>query len=645
MRWLVILLLVLAAPAWAQDAEPGTSLENRALTAVERERYVKARDLAEALLQRDPNSVIGHYVLGVCYYEAEGSLPRAKFHFAAALHQIEQRGRPPFPEGERRRMHLNVLERLLYTAHEMELYEEELALLDRLDEDYGMRYPWQKYWVFMKQGKLEEARSGLLRDLDNLRAMRGELSDLEYSRAYLGGLNTLGAVLSEMGDEQASYEVFKRMVSESKANGWPQEAVYLSNAGECALNLGDLKAAEQYFLEATRFGSRWTYSNPWAWLADIYLAQGRLPESVSAARQVRPWERGRIAVLNETSWAQNMEALARVLMVTGHEDRALILLRQVQQRRDRNASQSTDEFLLQAARQLTFWECLKTRSERLGEQASWSSALDWAKLWPTRWEVDAQMRQASTQIAALLSRGESLDVFLRPHHVDSVAPTWLIPSLGPALGPGVIAVEAARVMLDPSPEAARLKGFMLATRGECRVDQHAWQDALDDLNEAAQTLPSGELLLRARVEALQAAASEGVGDFPGAMSHWQRVMGMDPGVVRRLGLSLPVEIQGHGEAVSLLAGSPRFRQVSGGFRLIVEPQSARLTGPDGSVLCRVSVKAEKTPDDTARALCKAIHQAVFAPRVDLSQIDIGSLDGSNESGATSRDQVRNLIIE
>lgn len=93
--------------------------------------------------------------------------------------------------------------------------------------------------------------------------------------------------------------------------------------------------------------------------------------------------------------------------------------------------------------------------------------------------------------------------------------------------------------------------------------------------------------------------------------------------------------------------SPRFRNSGQGFSVSVASSGnlvlGTLVGPDGSVLCQVRTPLGQDPTVAARLFCQEFHRKAFAPKVDLTQTDVTSLDGSNLTGDGVRDQIRNLF--
>jgi hypothetical protein len=84
-----------------------------------------------------------------------------------------------------------------------------------------------------------------------------------------------------------------------------------------------------------------------------------------------------------------------------------------------------------------------------------------------------------------------------------------------------------------------------------------------------------------------------------------------------------------------LSGSPRLTESDAGLTLRIQgdrtASSACLIGSDHSEIgCgRATAKAGDDADALARKVVQDFHDKVFAPRIDLGQADINSLDGTN----------------
>ena len=168
---------------------------------------------------------------------------------------------------------------------------------------------------------------------------------------------------------------------------------------------------------------------------------------------------------------------------------------------------------------------------------------------------------------------------------------------------------------------------------------------------AKEKLPQEEVLLRARVEATLAHTLERTGQRDPAAVAWRNAMERHAGTIRMLGLSIPVTLSSDNspaanQAVTWLEKSPRFHR-GRGFSLSVSTSGqkmyAQLRGRDGAVLTQASSPILPDVKDSARIICKEIHRRAFATKIDLSQMDINSLDGSVTSGDSSQMGLKELF--
>ena len=81
-----------------------------------------------------------------------------------------------------------------------------------------------------------------------------------------------------------------------------------------------------------------------------------------------------------------------------------------------------------------------------------------------------------------------------------------------------------------------------------------------------------------------------------------------------------------------VAGAPAFEPLGAGSA----PHGV-IVGPDGSVLSQA--ETNQGPDK----LIEEIHKATFSPRINLSQTDLDSLDGSNLTGTTQSTKVQEMF--
>jgi hypothetical protein len=136
-----------------------------------------------------------------------------------------------------------------------------------------------------------------------------------------------------------------------------------------------------------------------------------------------------------------------------------------------------------------------------------------------------------------------------------------------------------------------------------------------------------------------------------ALPAFERALAKDPGVFRRLEIALPIRVRVEGDesahdVADALARSPRFDSGDVGLELSVGGSAASievcLTGASGNSLGCVTQtpRTDEALEIFVQSAVDAVHETIFAPRIDLSQADIHGLDGSNRVG---RDALEDLL--
>jgi tetratricopeptide (TPR) repeat protein len=167
-------------------------------------------------------------------------------------------------------------------------------------------------------------------------------------------------------------------------------------------------------------------------------------------------------------------------------------------------------------------------------------------------------------------------------------------------------------------------------RGDAEAALALARKALDRLPAA------GEKLLRARVAAVAGEAARRLGKNAYGLALLQQALRDFPQAFRLLGTAIPVKVEHDGSALaSDLAGrllrSPRFAAAPDGFRVAIRSEDGKLIvemfRAAGERHCQVGVTLSGQADAVADAL-RQLHRKMMSPTLDLSQVDINSLDGS-----------------
>lgn len=638
----------------------GTEVENVAYELYKENKLITARTKAQEALEADPDSVIGHFVLGQALHEAEGSLPRAMFHLGRARELFELRwGAQPGPASPYR-FHQELIFATQSLAGQMEEYEYQLKLLDYHDALYDPPAIAEHAWALLKLGRYDEARKW---------ARDAIASKDEWQQSL--GKNAMCAIEGEARQRQPALDACRAALDNAKARAAKDPdsqgsdptkgvaiAVHAYNAALAAYAVVRYDEVERLAREGTR-RVELTPANPWRLLTRYYTDAGRVTEAVAAVREMHNWRVRQPAGLREQDRAETEMALATLLLVAGEAPTAERLVTRALERPDRRGLVSSKQDQAIGASALLRRAVRQLSTELLAERASFSGTLKRVRDTADSLRVRASSGPDDERLVAILSDETRLESTLRLHLSGGIepVPTWLLGDLVSVLGAGVVGVvlEDARAAEQTTPELTPLYDAL-----EAEVALHRRDDAraLALARRALDTLPKAESLLAARAAAVGAVASRRLGDGPGELALLERAMLLEAGVVRRFGLALPtsLRVSPGGDSVVLeraavLAGrSPRLRVGEGGFELLLDGQGdqsrACLRSTTGTVLGCATVKKldGESSEDRAARLMFELHTTAFSMRVGLTQADLKSLDGSNTlADDAQREQMKGVL--
>lgn len=632
--------VALGGPALAQPelgGELGAVLdEERAWEEARGGHHIKARELAEAVLEERPDSFVGHFVLGFVHHYGEANFPRALYHLdrAMALY-VQQHGERPEPPAPWR-WHARILRELVWAHGDMEHYEQQLEYMARYSELYEPDFIAERAWPFMKMRRFDDAREAA-----ELGRATGDERQVEVA------LNALCAIEFEAGDDEASYRACRAAMDLHGADPTQQGAVDFTNFAEAARAMFRLDEAERVDLLATEAQVSW-YGNPWVELGELYVREGRYAEALQALREVPTYRERRPPHVRDADRNEARRALASFFLVIGRPDDALMHSEKALNAPDRRAHNSRDPQQDRAIAALLHRAGLRLRAERRSEEnvgAPWYQRLwGWGES-----TVDRYRGWLSGRVAArnLADEERLVGTFLIGTHRSAVMPPWLIGELTEVLGAGVMREAIRRAREDDVREDA--VAYYDAFEAEAALASGDSERARELADRAQAALNPAEAMLRARVLAILAQAARDEGDRSAASEAYGQAFQADPGVFRRMGLSVPVTYGLSGDATAedvgdLIDDSGRFDDEGWGLRVATVGSQYCLLDPGGAELACVSTAHEGDgtldEDDYAADRARAFLAAAFAPRVELSQTDANSLDGSNR---VSRDPLETLF--
>lgn len=601
---MALVICLLTTSAHAEFSDRFTAAEKEVLDEVSQGHFIKARDLAEKVLTKNPNSFPATWAMTKVQLEEEGNHARALAWVRRAEELLDDKDRE---------WGMKVKLEEHFVLAEMNRNEEALAVLDEYEAKFGPPPQYLRVWPLFKSGHSDEAR---------VIATRLAASDDEIDRTE--GYNGLLSIAFEERDRAGTYKWAMAGVEATAG----KNCTILRNAAGAAYIRFKIDQSEELSARARKLKD--CIDPVDNQIAALNIVMGQFQQAVAALESSRSTY---IDKRYRPHFALERRAvLVDLLEAVGQPEEALKLAAELYGQQQRMGVSSGAPELERLTRTLRYLHALDGRIAQLGEQASYAplpagpaaTTPELARLVATRWEI----RRALVQ---LLAGGDRLMLMVRPMLADpSDWSNWRTAELAPIVGSGVMraAISRARVIDAAFPEA---KGPLDAIEGEIAWSEGSLQDAVKLADSALQVLSKREALWRWRIMAWRSDALRRLGRLSEARADQQELLQRWPTAFRMMGLSVPVRLSNDGseparEVASRLARSTRLDvQAKAPFQVTVARRGATidlcLLDDAGSQLaCASGEGADKALD--------AFHAAAFSPKVSLTQSDLKSLDGS-----------------
>ncbi|MBQ1265379.1 MAG: hypothetical protein IIY06_01240 [Proteobacteria bacterium] len=122
---------------------PMSSDEEEAYQLASQEKFIKARTVAEKVLEQNKDSIMAHYVMALVFHNGEGDLLRALREYKKTLQLFEARyftqNEPP-QAYDLQALHLQLLREYAFLYAELDQRQNQLDVYDRIKDLYGK--PW-----------------------------------------------------------------------------------------------------------------------------------------------------------------------------------------------------------------------------------------------------------------------------------------------------------------------------------------------------------------------------------------------------------------------------------------------------------------------------------------------------------------------
>ena len=657
-RLLILLFFIGIKSAFAQDVNPDTGIDSglddfeitpaqlplcfgmrditepRALAicdALRLRENVKARELSEAWIRSEPDNPAAQFALAEVLYSVEANLPRALFHLNRAEELTNYRSLGRALASGNIQWHYLTLSQLSFIHQIMGDQLNALAYLDKIEEIYGQDVESLRGWLLIKMQQFDAARASANKVLQTSENER------ERARAW----NTLCAVQLAGLRPNDDLVACDRAIDEDENIASAEndsDTVYLTNASEVALSLLQMEEAESFLDRATRYLNPESVADPWIYKLYITMNQARFDEARDALDRMLLWRENQIPVVTVMNRAEHLLASASFLILAGYGEDASKLTSTALAEPDRNGSFSADDAQKDSIAALLHMLANKTWYQVQLERAATMDFSDRLELGITANRQRFTAWLAARRAASLFADETVLLSRLRPYApLDVHIPEWIEPEIVQLMGSGVMSglLEEAReqgafVLNDGYYHSYATEIAALEGRNPAVIE--SGQQALD-------LLPEREALLRGRVHARMADAAWELDQRAESIIAYTNALELDPGVIRRLGISLPVVFSGEDSdfsrlAVKYLKRSPRFREQREGFRLDIstaQDLSACLYSDQGEAIGCYSIAPDQGANSKANAqyLVQGLHRELFELGYEISDAQMALLRGSS----------------
>ncbi|MFH1131144.1 MAG: hypothetical protein V1754_07400 [Pseudomonadota bacterium] len=623
--------LILEAQAAALQGHilRGTPEEQAAVKALRSQKYIGAREQAEKILAKHPNSILARFVLANSFHLEEGNLPRALHHIQTARERlVRDFGKHP-TDKLAQHWHRELLLSEETILGEMDLRKQQLSILDQYDALYSPKMDQRRIWPLMKLHRFEEA----------IRiAKMATLSSEEDTR--ISGHN---GILSIEFERQRPEACFKAAMHALEVTGY-NSCVLNANAAETAFSVFKFDQVETLSRQSLKAPIEDCPTSAHSHLANLFLLRGDFQRAISAVKAAR--ELGVSRRLRQQFEMGNTAWLMRLLFALGKFEETLKLAEQAARSPDRVGMISFSKELLLAISTVELHAAILARIEQLRERASARQFLERIGIWAKIQQLELVAWETKHRASHLLANENTLVGIVRPYF-KPLAP-WRTPALIQVVGRGILKRAVAQATAKETMKA-QTASYFDGLLGEIAFQGHDFALALKLANQSLAKLPKDETLLHNHIAAWAAYAAWKIGQWETAQNYFHQVLHSWPTALRILSIPLPVEISSSSDVLAKqiaakLRDSPRLIEERPNHKLGFRVQVVRkdnymqtcLSGIRGHqyacTLTALNGSTKLSPDELTAKIIDEFCEQVFAPKIDLTQQDINSLDGSAVRG-------------
>ena len=606
--------------------------EQVALKSYENNKYIEARQKAEAILEENPESFIGLYILSGVFWQGEGNLQRALALSKDSVRAFEKQYGSPITSPELQNWHKRLLGDQSELYQELDEREQQLRVYEKLESLYDMQFGAYKIWPLMKLQRFEEAY-----ELAN----KYKNSPEKYLR--LKALNSLLA----LGDAEYKYIGMFQTGEESIKNAADDSCVILNNHARAASIVLKFDYALELANRALKARDMDCPSSPYETLLLLYLTRGDYQQAISAAKKVREEKvERRMKVQKEK---ETRSVLSSLFLAMGYAEKAESLMRTVILAPDRQGYSSFSSDKVQLYNLVEYYVTTTNYIHRMEETISaWGGySIEMSEDWCRDKLIELRTQITKLQFSLWKHHQEAIRHAMNPDSLRGLAiPNYSLPpfvaygmveAYGSEAQLELIEFEKKHITFEESklyaPSFAFYRAYAYWKRGD-------YEEALESIQNSIDSLPQWLNLCILELKAIKAdILKESSPEVANRL--YLDVMDQFPSVIRMFDLKLPARFEterfdGSDWIIERLKDSPRFKESENpAFVINVYAgtiPSICLSSTVGRRIACSNVdpklyEAEPTRKGKYALVIDQFHHDAFSPAINATQADINSLDG------------------
>ncbi len=599
---------------------------------------VESRKLVQGIIDKDQNSPVAWYILGLLTREDEGNTTRALFYFNKSIEFAEQQcGTAPLSP-QCVKWHSMAFQDKIEALKSLDRPQDAIQAINEYDKIYVPKLDAERIWPLIKMRKLDEA------EMLAKRILREANPKFKTS-----ALNSLCVLASERGKRVASDVICMEASSQS------QSMVIHYNTAISKLSIFDFQGAEQYARKASNLPND-MYGSAWEFLIYLYTNQERFAEALSAAKNAAEDHRSFGALKEELSRTHYLNGISQMLLALGRLNNAYQISKQSHEEPDRTGKISGNPAFDELINNIYHAVSIQAYLLHLQEIAPTQTWLERGKNFAAYLESSLKLLTLKRKIRTLAQDKELLARLLIPYPpalgpLENI-PFWYHFFLIDLVGSGPMQAALHIAEQNDTELKPQNKLYYDMLRFLIESKQAAAATTIQSGQILLSKLPPQEALLQSLVKTYLIQTYLEQNQMALANSMISDLIRQNPLFLRLMQIPIAVKLDIASDNISqqaakLLKRTSPWYVAKQGIYLQISSQGENLylclqDQNRNQIFCSTQKIDPKKINENITQAVLTFNQDALSPKVDLSQIDVNTLNGTPTKGSAS-ESIQNLL--